>query len=826
MKKQNLAVDIVDQIVSDGVDRGILHLYTEDEQLVGNTITLRGKTIVNFGSCSYLGLEFDRRLKDAAKAAIDRYGTQFSESRSYVSAGPYRELESLLEQIFEQPCVVASTTSLGHLSCIPVLVAPNDAIVMDQQVHDSVQRACRLATTIGTHLEVVRHNRCDLLERKLEDLCARHPRVWYMADGTYSMYGDTAPMNDIYALLDSRENFHLYIDDSHGMSIAGKHGRGRILDGRAFHRKMVLAASLNKAFAAGGGVLVFPDRESARKVRTCGGPMITSGPMQPSQLGAAIASARIHLSPELEQMQHELRERLEFTRDRIREHGLPLVSAEGAALFFIGVGLPKVGYNIIRRLLERGFYTNLAIFPAVPMRNTGVRFTVTRLHTFEQIAQLVAAIAEELPRALSDEQSSFDEVYRAFHLARPAASAPLPAPASDGVDGIRLTHATSIRAFAASEWDGLFGGHGFDSHGLKLLEESFRNNDREEYNCEFDYIVVRDARGLPIVAGFFTRTRWKDDMLAPAALSALVERERATDPYFLTSRVLSCGSLVTEGPHLYIARSSPLWKVALSRLLEKLSYLSGESRVDTLVFRDFYGEDPELDRVFLDHGFFKFDMPETNVLDLAGISSIAEWHARLSTHAKRNFRVEVRRHRDKFDAEFVTAATGAELRYWYELYENVRRKNLGLNTFALPFRLFEKILLDDRWDKLVLRLRPEFDHLQSNTPVCFVFAYRSAETYVPTLIGLDYRYNAEYKVYKQAVYRTVLRAMELGSKRVLLGFSASTDKRKVGARAVKTYGYMQGKDGFNFDVLRALEVRAKAAPGSREAVVVAEGGTT
>ena len=110
MKKQNLAVDIVDQIVGDGVERGILHLYTEDEQLVGNTITLRGRSIVNFGSCSYLGLEFDQRLRDAAKAAIDAYGTQFSESRSYVSAGPYRELEELLERIFEQPCVVAPTT--------------------------------------------------------------------------------------------------------------------------------------------------------------------------------------------------------------------------------------------------------------------------------------------------------------------------------------------------------------------------------------------------------------------------------------------------------------------------------------------------------------------------------------------------------------------------------------------------------------------------------------------------------------------------------------------------------------------------------------------
>ena len=71
-----------------------------------------------------------------------------------------------------------------------------------------------------------------------------------------------------------------------------------------------MVASLAKAFSAGGAVLVSPDVETARLVRTCGSTMIFSGPLQPALLGAAIASARVHLSHELGERQARLAERI------------------------------------------------------------------------------------------------------------------------------------------------------------------------------------------------------------------------------------------------------------------------------------------------------------------------------------------------------------------------------------------------------------------------------------------------------------------------------------------------------------------------------------
>jgi 7-keto-8-aminopelargonate synthetase-like enzyme len=170
MSKTSDFFETVDQIVSDGVQKGILHLYTEDDRLSGNSILLKGKPVINFGSCSYLGLEFDDRLKNAAKCAVDNYGTQFSESRAYVSVRQYGELEQLLTQLFDAHCVVMPTTTLGHIANIPVLIGDNDAVIVDHQVHNSVQMAIQMLKARGVHIELLRHNRMDLLEERVRNL--------------------------------------------------------------------------------------------------------------------------------------------------------------------------------------------------------------------------------------------------------------------------------------------------------------------------------------------------------------------------------------------------------------------------------------------------------------------------------------------------------------------------------------------------------------------------------------------------------------------------------------------------------------------------------
>ncbi len=130
--------DTIYQVTADAVARGLGHLSTEDEALDGRTIQIKGRPLVSFSSCSYLGLERDPSLISAIRDAAQRFGSQFSSSRIYLSISQYDVLEGLLEEIFERPALACPSTTLGHISALPVLVGDRDVVILDQQVHHSV----------------------------------------------------------------------------------------------------------------------------------------------------------------------------------------------------------------------------------------------------------------------------------------------------------------------------------------------------------------------------------------------------------------------------------------------------------------------------------------------------------------------------------------------------------------------------------------------------------------------------------------------------------------------------------------------------------------
>jgi len=185
-----------------------------------------------------------------------------------------------------------------------------------------------------------------------------------------------------------------------------------------------------KGFAAGGGVLVFPDAESLRRVRSCGGPMIFSGPVQPPMLGAAIASARIHLSEEITWMQPELLERIRLCHDLLQKKALPLVSPTMPPIRFVATGWTPVAHNLMHRLMGDGFFPNIVGFPAVPLKQSGIRITITRHHSEDDIRSLVDALAYHLPLALQEEGSGFSDIAKFFRRSLHSLTPPEPSVSS------------------------------------------------------------------------------------------------------------------------------------------------------------------------------------------------------------------------------------------------------------------------------------------------------------------------------------------------------------------------------------------------------------
>lgn len=791
----------LDEMVSGASARGLLMLTAEDHPLDGRTFRAAGRELVNFGSCSYLGLEHHPDITDAIGAAAKRYGSQFSASRTYVQAPGYPPLEERLQEIFGGHVLVAPSTTLGHKIALPAIIAPEDVALLDHQVHHSVQRASDHLRAQTTTVKLLHHSDMDELEREIEAHARTHRHVWYLLDGLYSMFADVAPFDELEGLLERHEQLHLYIDDAHGISWAGERGRGLALERLGVRERVVVAGSLNKSFAAAGGVLVFPTAELRRRARTLGGPMIFSGPIQPPMLAAALASAELHLSPELPERQAALRERIDYCNALLDEHGLPPTSDARAPIRYVEFGLPIESEALMAALLDAGIYVNLGIFPAVPMKRSGLRFTLTNHLQLEDIELLVGTLAE-LAHARADTRAQ-----------APAYADRAPA----GGPGIlrrtlSLEHHRSCEALDAHEWNTLLGSRGtFSVAGLRLLEETFNEDAAlREDRWRWHYYLVRDGRGRVLAATFFTAALWKQDMLDRAALSRRVERERLADPYFLTAQTFAMGSLLTEGDHLFLDRRAE-WLGALDLLVETVGEHAAEEGAGTIVFRDLAARDEELAAALFERGFARIEMPDSYVIDPLAADR-ASWLASLSYRARRFQLREVM----PFDSHFAVKVLrrggrtpdDAELEHLYGLYRNVHARNQDLNTFPLPLQLFPRMLAHDCWELLLLHRTHE---VTQRRPLAFAANFRGARHYAPMIVGLDYTHLEEHASYRQALWHSVTRALHHRAQFVPLGIGAGVEKRRFGATAQARSAFAQTDDHYSQELLAALDAEALGA---------------
>lgn len=418
MKNLSPQVELVNRIVNDGKKIGISQIRIQDGKVNGRTITVDEREKIYFGNCSYLGLEQDSRVKQAAKQAIDNYNMVFSCSRTYAEIPLLYEAEELLSKIFfDKPCIIAPTTSLGHIANISTLVSPNDAIIIDHQAHTSIHNAVKIVKAMGTHVEIVRHGRIDLVEERINNLKDHYQRIWYMIDGVYSMYGDIAPVDQLCDLMDRYEQLWCYVDDAHGMSWAGVNGMGIALQRmQRFHDKLIFIASLAKGFGVCGAALVYPNSEIREIVRNCGSTIMFSGPPQPSVLGGIKESCKIHLSSEIYEKQEKLLDMIRYYIMTAKGLGLPLVSDSKTPIFFIGVGTPDTGYEITKKMIDSGYLLNLSVFPAVPYKNAGLRSIVTVNHTIQDIYDMLSSLANHLEDMEKRRQINKTEIFKAFAL--------------------------------------------------------------------------------------------------------------------------------------------------------------------------------------------------------------------------------------------------------------------------------------------------------------------------------------------------------------------------------------------------------------------------
>ena len=176
---------------------------------------------------------------------------------------------------------------------------------------------------------------------------------------------------------------------------------------------MFVALSLNKAFSAAGGCLVLPDADTVKLVRRCGGPMLFSGPIQPPMLGAAVASARLHNDPWFGALQNELATLIAHAWRAVERRGIPLAGTDRTPIFMVPCDSTSIVFRTVNRLRELGFYVCPSVFPAVPVNQPGIRFTITRHNDPASIDAFIDALADAHGAAIEEARARGDAGSRA-----------------------------------------------------------------------------------------------------------------------------------------------------------------------------------------------------------------------------------------------------------------------------------------------------------------------------------------------------------------------------------------------------------------------------
>ncbi|MFV8360955.1 aminotransferase class I/II-fold pyridoxal phosphate-dependent enzyme [Flavobacterium sp. LS1P3] len=797
--KHNNFIDTVDEVLSGAKKEGVLHLYAEDKKLTGRTIQVKGKEMFHFGTTGYLGLEQDIRLKEAAIAAINNYGTQFPLSKSYISHPLYSELEQKIELMYGIPPIITKNSTLGHLAVIPTLIRDEDAVIMDHQVHWSVQNACQLLKLRGIPVEMIRHSNLEMLEDKIKQLTTKCNKIWYMADGVYSMFGDYAPIPELLALTQKYSQLKLYFDDVHGMSWRGKNGTGFIFDTiEELPENCIVVSTLSKTFGASGATVFCRNQNLRDKIKNFGGPLTFSAQLEPASVAAAIASADIHLSPEIELKQKGLADKIDYFNQLLSNGNLPIISKNDSPVFFLGMGTPATAYKFVHRLFEEGFFLNLGIYPAVPIKNTGIRITLSSHNKLEDITALADAMEYHFPKALEETNNSEIKIRQAFGMDNKKAENI----AQSKEQELFIEEKNTIQDIEKSAWNQYMGKQNiFDWEGLVYLEKAFSQHPDSTNQQDFYYYTIKDNKGTIVLMTFVTYGLWKDDMLATESVSIHLEEIRKTNPLYLTSRVLGMGSLFTEGEHCFINQEHPLAEKALKLLLDKLEEKYNDLNADMLVLRDFE-KDNSYNKTIVDQGYFKIDMPESCVIENQVWHSYEEFTKTLSLRSRKHFNKEIEPYEKYYDVLIKDKLSKSEIARTYQLYNNVKDNNYAINTFRYTQEIFENMNESPNWEFIILTLKAE----PENPFVGVMFCYKNDNhTYVPELIGMDYKWAKEYELYRQLLFQTIKRANELQLQKIDFGVSASFEKRKLGARIIPKVAYVQARDNYAMELMNTLQ---------------------
>jgi len=352
-----------------------------------------GRRVLNFCTNNYLGLANHPKLREAAKAAIDRWGVGPAAVRTIAGTQELHvELERRLAQFKKvEDALYVQSGFCANQAAIPALVGKGDVIFSDRLNHASIIDGCRLS---GAEIVVYEHCDPEDAERKIREHLPRYRRGLLVTDGVFSMDGDIAPLDKLYEVAE-RYGVLTMVDDAHGEGVLGEGGRG-IVDHFGLHGRFdVEIGTLSKAFGVVGGVIA-GKKVVVDYIRQKARPFLFSSAVTPADTAACLAA--VDLLEQSTELVDRLWENTRYFKQGMRELGFDIGQSQ-TPIVPVMLGEAKLAKEFSNRLFEEGVFAMGIGYPTVPKGKARIRVMNTAAHTREDLDKGLAAF-EKVGRTL------------------------------------------------------------------------------------------------------------------------------------------------------------------------------------------------------------------------------------------------------------------------------------------------------------------------------------------------------------------------------------------------------------------------------------------
>jgi 8-amino-7-oxononanoate synthase len=380
-------------------EHDLMPYFRQVETESGPVVRMEGKERLMLGSNNYLGLTGDRRVKDAARESLERYGTGLTGSRFMNGTLPiHRELEEeIADWMQTEDALVFTTGYQANLGCLSGILGPSDTVIADSSDHASILDGCKLS---GARLRPFRHRRLDKLETMLQRAADDGGGVLVVVDGVFSMEGDICDLSTV-SELSRTHGARLMVDEAHAVGVLGPRGAGAselydVEDGVDLRM-----GTFSKSLASCGGFIA-GSREVIDFLQISSRPYMFTAAGVPAAVAAALAAVRICRSKEGSELFTRVLDNAAYLHRGLRDLGLEVVEPTplpGGEMLVTPIVPVVIGEDwqtalVWRALWDRGVYTNVALYPAVPPGKSLIRTSVMATHERSHLDRALEAFAE------------------------------------------------------------------------------------------------------------------------------------------------------------------------------------------------------------------------------------------------------------------------------------------------------------------------------------------------------------------------------------------------------------------------------------------------